>query len=191
MLLATDYLLFSRNKQLKESGNVKTAILVILIFSFGFCNQAYCQDINVKQSVENAKIAWESIFSGKKCLLLHKSNYKYITNIYEMKSFQCDIIKTYSRVNPYKLTVRIEIENWSSKEKKINIKDALANLEVKGDRFRSSGIAKFPLTGVYELEDGMWVFSMGNKWMMNFIMSARANYNTHVKISKAIFIPEK
>ena len=73
----------------------------------------------------------------------------------------------------------------------MNIKDALANLEVKGDRFRSSGIAKFPLTGVYELEDGMWVFSMGNKWMMNFIMSARANYNTHVDISKVMSIPEK
>ena len=107
-----------------------------------------------------------------------------------MKSFNCDIIKTNSRINPYKLTVRIEIESWSSKEKKMYIKDALANVEEKGDRLPGLGTTEFPLTGVYKLKDGKWVFSMGNKLMMNFIMSARANYNTHIDISKVMSIPE-
>ena len=71
------------------------------------------------------------------------------------------------------------------------IKDALANAEGKGDRFPGLGTTEFPLTGVYKLKDGKWVFSMGNKLMMNFIMSARANYNTHVDISKVMSIPEK
>ena len=161
------------------------------MFFSGFYNQANCQDINVKQSLENTQIAWESIFPGKKCVLLHKSNKEYKTNVYELKSFKCDIIKTNSRVKPYKLTVRIDIEKWSSKEKMMSIKDALANIEEKRDRFPGSGTAEFSLTGVYELEDGKWVFAMGNKWMLNFLKRARANYNTHVNILKIIAIPEK
>jgi hypothetical protein len=180
-----------RNKQQKGVCNIKRTILVILMFIFGFYNQAYCQDIKVKQSLKNTKIAWESIFPSKKCVLLHKSNEEYETNVYEMKSFKCDIIKTNSLVNPYKLTVRIDTENWSSKEKKMSIKDALANIEEKGDRFPGSGSADFPLTGVYELEDGKWVLSTGNKWMIYFLKSARAKYNMHVNVSKIISIPEK
>ena len=174
-----------------NSSPLKRTILVILMFFFGFYNQAYCQDINVKQSVKNAKIAWESIFPGQKCVLLRKRNLKYETNVYEIKSFKCDIVKTNSRVSPYKLTLRIDIENWSSKTKKMSIKDALANVEEKGDRFSGWSTAEFPLTGVYELKDGKWVFSMGNKLMLNFLKSARANYNRHVNISKIMSILEK
>ena len=162
-----------------------------LVFFFGFYNQAYCQDINVKQFVKNANLARESIFAGKRCVLLHKSNLKYETTVYEMKSLKCDVIKTNSRIHPYKLTVRIEIENWSSKEKKTSINDALANVEKKGEGVQKTGRAEFPLIGIYELEDGIWVYSIGNKWMINFIKRARAKYNTHVDISKILSIPAK
>jgi hypothetical protein len=170
---------------------MKRTILMTLLIFFGFYNQAFCQDISIKQSVKNANTAWESIFPGKRCVLLHKRNQKYETTVNEMKSLKCDVIKTNSRINPYKLTVRIEIENWSSKEKKTSIRDALANVDKKEEGFQKSGRAKFPLTGVYELEDGKWVYSIGNKWMINFIKRARAKYNTHVNISKILSIPEK
>ena len=108
-----------------------------------------------------------------------------------MKSLKCDVVKTYSHVNPYRLKVRIDIEKWSSEEKKMSIKDALASVEEIGDRYPGSGIAELTLAGVYELKDGKWIFSMGNKWMMDFIKKARARYNQHVYISKIISIPEK
>ncbi len=170
---------------------MKTAILVILMFFCGLYNQAYCQDINEKQSVENAKNAWASIFSNNQCVLLHRNNERYETNIYEMKSFKYDVVKTHSRANPYRLTVRIEIESWSSREKRVSIKDAFANVEEKRDRLPGRGTIEVPLTGVYKLKDGKWEFTMGNKWMMTFIKRARANYNTHVDISRVISIPEK
>ena len=61
----------------------------------------------------------------------------------------------------------------------------------RGNRFPGSGVAEFPLTGLYELKKGRWVFSMGNKLMMDFLKKARAKYNQHVNISMIIFIPEK
>jgi hypothetical protein len=61
----------------------------------------------------------------------------------------------------------------------------------RGDRFSGSGVAEFPLTGLYELKKGRWEFSMGNKWMMDFLKKARAKYNQHVNISTIILIPEK
>ena len=131
--MATGYLL-SETSTAKRKLHYENSYFVNSHLFCCFYNQAYCQDINEKQSVENTKIAWVSIFSSKKCILLHKSNEKYETNVYEMKSFKCEIIKTNSRVNPYKLTVRIEIESRSSKEKTMFIKDALANVEEKGDR---------------------------------------------------------
>ena len=170
---------------------MKRMISMTLVFFFGFYNQAFCQDISIKKSVYNANTAWESIFPGKRCVLLHKRNLRYETTVYEMKSLKCDVIKTNSRIHPYKLTVRIEIESWSSKDKKMSIKDALANVEKKGDRFPGSGTAEITLTGVYVFKDGMWEFSMGNKWMLKFIRSARANYNGHVNISKILSIPAK
>ena len=173
----------------KASCTMKRTILVIFIFIFGLNYQAYCQNVYAEQSVKNTKIAWMSIFPKKKCVLLRKSNEEYETNVYEIKYFKCNIIKTNSRLHPYKLTVRIDIENWSSKEKKMFVKDALANIEEKGDRFQGVGVAEFPLTALYELEDGNWVLSTGNKRMMNFLKSARARYNTHVDISKIISIP--
>jgi hypothetical protein len=176
----------------KRRGRIlKGTILAILMFIFGCYGLAYCQDSNVMQSVENAKIAWESIFPDNKCILLPKRNDKYETHVYEMKSLKCDVLKTNSRDNPHKLKVRIEIEKWSIKEKQISIKDALANAKEKGDRFPGSGVAELPLTGLYELKKGRWVFSMGNKWMMDFLKKARAKYNQHVNISTIIFIPEK
>ena len=170
---------------------LKRTIVVILMIFFGFYNRAYCQDIDINQSVKNARIAWESIFPDNKCVLLHKFGDKYKTQVYEMKSLKCDVVKTYSRVNPYRLKVRIDIEKWSSKEKKMSIKDALASAEEIGDRYPGSGITELTLAGVYELKDGKWIFSMGNKWMMDFIKKARARYNQHVYISKIISIPEK
>ena len=136
-------------------------------------------------------MAWESIFPGKKCILLREINKKYETHVYEMKSAKCDILKTNSRVNPYKLRVRIDIEKWSSKEKKMSIKEALANVEERGARFPGSSTAEIPLTGIYKLEDGKWVFTFANKWMMDFLKKARAKYNQHVNISMIISIPEK
>ena len=176
----------------KRGGRIfKGTILAILMLIFGCYGLAYCQDSNAMQSVKNAKIAWESIFPDNKCILFHKNNDKYETHIYEMKSLECDVLKTYSRVNPHKLKVRIEIEKWSIKEKQMSIKDALANVKEKGDRLRGWRFAEFPLTGLYEFEKGRWVFSMGNKWMLDFLKKARAKYNQHVKISTIIFIPEK
>ena len=158
------------------------------MFFCGFSNQSYCQEINVEQSVKNAVIAWETIFPGQKCILLHKRPEDYETTIYLVKYFKSDIVKTNSRVNPYKLTVRIDIESWSSKENKTSIQEALANVEEKGDRISGLDTAEFPLTGIYKFEDGKWVFSLGNRSMMKFIKRARAKYNGHVNISKIITI---
>ncbi len=108
-----------------------------------------------------------------------------------MKSFKYDIVKTNSRINPYKLMTRIEIEYWSSWERKMSIKDALANIQDREEGYQSSETANFPLTALYKLEGGRWVFSMGNKWMMHFLKRARARYNMHVKVSRIISIPEK
>ena len=165
--------------------------MVLLILIFGFYSRAYCQEINAKQSVKNATAAWESIFPGKKCVLLYKRNDKYETHVYEMKSIKCEVVKTNSRVNPYKLKVRIEIEAWSSREKKTTIKEALANVEEKGDRLPGAGTAAFPMTGLYNLEDGNWLFTAGNKQWMIFFRKARAKYNTHVNVSIIYSIPEK
>ncbi len=169
---------------------IKT-ILVILMIIFGSYNRAYCQDINVEQSLKNTKIAWESIFPNKKCVLLHKRHEEYETNVYEIKHFKYDLVKTYSRSNPYKLKVRIEIEYWSSRERKMSIKDALANLVDREDGVQRSDTANFPLTALYAFKDGSWVFSAGNKWMMLFLKRARARYNKHVNITRIISIPEK
>ncbi len=170
---------------------MKKTILVVIISFLGFYNQAQCENFNEEQSLKNAKNAWESIFSDKKCVLLQKKHKEYEINIYELKSFEYEIVKTHSRINPYKLTVRIEIVKWSSPKRKMSVKDALANLEEKGDRLIGTGIAEYPLTGVYKLEKGRWVLSIGNKWMIKFITRARADYNSHVNISKILSIPEK
>ena len=169
---------------------IKT-ILVILMIIFGSYNRAYCQDISVEQSLKNTTIAWESLFTNKKCILLHKRHEHYKAIVYQMKYFKCDIVKTNSRVNPYRLTVRVDIESWSSREWKMTIKDALANVEEKGGRFQGSGIAEFPLTAWYKLEDGRWAFAMGNKRMLDFLKRARARDNMHVNVSGIISIPER
>ena len=138
--------------------------------------------------MKNAVIAWETIFPGQKCILLHKRPEYYETFIYIVKYFKSDIVKTNSHVNPYKLKVRIDIESWSSKEKRTSIQEALANVEEKGDRISGLDTAEFPLTGIYKIKDGKWVFSMGNRSMMNFIKRARAKHNGHVDISRIIAI---
>ena len=170
---------------------MKKTILVVIISFFGFYNQAHCQSFNEGQSLKNAKNAWESIFPNKKCVLLQKRQKEYETNIYELKSLEYEIVKTHSRINPYKLKVRIEIVTWSSPERKMSVKDALANLVEKGDRLQGAGMAEYPLTGVYKLENGRWVLSIGNKWMIKFITRARADYNSNVNISKIVSIPGK
>ena len=169
---------------------MKTAILVFYIFCFGMYSQAYCQEINAKQSLKNAKMAWTSIFPGNRCVLLHESNLLYVTNVYEMKSFKSEIVKTNSRIKPFKLKVRIVVDRWTSRTKKKRINEALDNVDEKGDGYSGPIIEEFPLTALYEIQNDSWVFTMGNKLMIDFLSSGRAKYNTHVNILKIISIPE-
>lgn len=176
---------------LEFSKTLKKAILVVFMVLVVFHSHAPCQEIDVKQSVENANRAWELIFPGNRCVLLHQINLEYETRVYEMKYVRGDIVLTNSRVNPYRLKIRIGIESWSSSERRMVVKDALANVDEKADRLSGTGSAEFSLTGIYQLDEGRWVFLMGNKRMLNFIRSARARYNLHVDISKIISIQAK
>jgi hypothetical protein len=170
---------------------MKRTIFLILTFLFGFCTHLYCQDLSAEQSLKNVKIAWEAIFPEKKCILLHKKPSGYETHVYELKHFKSEVVQTNYRVSPYRLAVRIDIEKWSSRVKKMSVQKALDNVEDKGDAVQYSPAAKFPLTAVYKLEDDRWKLSSTNKWMMNFLKNARARYNMHVDISRIISFPEK